>query len=376
MADKKKRRAFKKQPTDGAGSIPKTAKAKPRPGGKSRGVSKEATPAVAPPVHPFAPDAYGRFPIVGIGASAGGLEACSQLLNGLPEQPGMAMVVVQHLAPKHHSILPDLLRTSSRMPVIQATDGIEVKIDHVYVIPPNVHLKIAAGRLWLMPRPEDRTQYMPIDYFFRTLAEYAQTKAIGIILSGTASDGAVGLREIKGVGGITIDQEPGSAKYDGMPRAAIATGFVDLVLAPKDMASELIHIGHHPLVRHLVPMRRGEEIGVLDDQFNRIFLLLRSATGVDFSHYKLPTIKRRLQRRMVLHKMTGIEAYIRFLHQNPNEIQSLYQDILIHVTRFFREPESFKVLAQKCFPQILEKRAGDATVRVWVPGCSTGEDAY
>src|SRR5262245_39728223 len=321
-------------------------------------------------------ESYQSFPVVGIGASAGGLEACSQLLRALPGNSGMALVLVQHLAPQHHSILPELLQSSSEMPVVQATDGIEVKPNQVYVIPPNVQLRIAEGKLWLMPRPEDRSQYMPIDYFFRTLAEYAQAKAIGVILSGTASDGAVGLREIKGVGGITIAQEPRSAKYDGMPRAAIATGFVDLVLAPKDMAQELIHIGQHPLVRHLMPMRRGEEIGVLDDQFNRIFLLLRSATGVDFSHYKLPTIKRRLQRRMVLHKMTGIEAYIRFLHQNPNEIQSLYQDILIHVTRFFREPESFKVLAQKCFPQILEKRAGDATVRVWVPGCSTGEDAY
>ena len=313
---------------------------------------------------------------MGIGASAGGLEACSELLSVLPENAGMALVVVQHLAPKHHSILPDLLQASSHLPVVHASEGIEVAPNHVYVIPPNVQLRIAEGKLWLLPRPEDRSQYMPIDYFFHTLAEYAQAKAIGVILSGTASDGAEGLREIKGVGGITIAQDPRSAKYDGMPRAAIATGFVDLVLRPQEMAEELINIGRHPLVRHFQPRRKGEELGVLEDHFDRIFLLLRSATGVDFSHYKLPTIKRRLQRRMVLHKMTGIEDYLRYLHQKPEEIQSLYQDILIHVTRFFREPDSFKVLAQKCFPELLENRANDAPIRIWVPGCSTGEDAY
>src|SRR6185503_2766680 len=261
--------------------------------GKKRPAASRSTGAPPPPAtEPTSPPfeetegTQPKFPIVGLGASAGGLEACTQLLSGLTEELGMALVLVQHLAPQHHSILPDLLQSNSRMPVVQATHGIEVQPDHVYVIPPNVHLRIGEGRLWHMPRPEDRSQYTPIDYFFRTLADYAGAKAIGVILSGTASDGAAGLREIKAVGGISIAQDPGSAKYDGMPRAAIATGFVDLVLPPREMAAELTRLSRHPLVRPPASPGKGEYPEVLEDRFNRIFLLLRSATGVDFSHYK------------------------------------------------------------------------------------------
>jgi len=316
-----------------------------------------------------------RFMIAGVGASAGGLEACSQVLETLPADLGLALIIVQHLAPRHESFLPELLRAHCKMPVVQVTEGMKVQVNHVYVIPPNVHMRIAEGKLHLLARPEDRTQHMPVDSFFRSLAEYAQNRAIGIILSGTASDGAIGVREIKGAGGITIAQEPHTAKSDGMPRAAVATGSVDLVLAPVAIAQELVRIASHPIVRAEV-RKTPDEIGGIDEQLPRLFAILRAATGVDFTHYKQPTIKRRLQRRLVLHKLNTLEEYIRLLQQKPAEIDGLYQDILIHVTRFFRDPESFGVLEQQAFKSICRDRQRDLPIRIWVPGCATGEEAY
>ena len=318
------------------------------------------------------------FPVVGIGASAGGLEAFSQLLGVLPSNNGMALVFVQHLSPKHESMLAELLTGATNMPVVQISDGMKVEPDHVYVAPPGAQVAIREdGQLHLVPRPEDRTQHTPIDSFLRTLAEYAQERSVGVVLSGNASDGSIGLKEIKAVGGIALAQDPKSAKYDGMPRAAIATGAVDLVLPPHELASELTRIARHPFVRPGAPPRGdGAALPAAEDQLHRIFTMLRGATGVDFTHYKQPTIKRRLQRRMVLHKITALDQYINFLQQNPEEVQNLYADILIHVTRFFREPESFKTLADVVFPSILHHRHGDEPVRVWVPGCATGEEAY
>jgi two-component system, chemotaxis family, CheB/CheR fusion protein len=313
--------------------------------------------------------------IVGIGASAGGLEACSALFGALPEDTGMALVLVQHLAPQHPSMLPELLASSTHLEVFQAADGMSVVANKVYVIPPNVHMRMEDGKLRLLPRPEDHSQFMPIDFFLRSLAEHSQSRAIGIILSGTASDGAMGLREIKGVGGITMVQDPKSARYDGMPRAAIATGQVDLVLGPKEIAQELERLSRHPFVRHVRLRSAGDNLGLVDDHYVKILQILRTSTGVDFTHYKQPTIKRRLQRRMVINKISSTEQYIRFLLEKPAEVLGLYQDILIHVTRFFREPHSFEALAQSVFPTLIEKRI-DGPIRVWVPGCSTGEEAY
>jgi two-component system CheB/CheR fusion protein len=314
------------------------------------------------------------FMIAGIGASAGGLEACSLLLEALPAELGLALIIVQHLAPRHDSFLPELLASHSKLPVVQVTEGVHVEANRVYVIPPNVHMHIEDGNLHLVARPEDRTQHMPVDSFFRSLAEYAQNRAIGIILSGTASDGAIGVREIKSAGGITIAQDPHTAKSDGMPRAAIATGAVDLVLGAVGIAKELVRIASHPLVRG--EARKTDELTGLDEQLPRIFNMLRTATGVDFTHYKQPTIKRRLQRRMVLHKLNTLDEYIRFLQQNPSEVNGLYQDILIHVTRFFRDPESFDVLAKKAFTPIVANRSQETPIRIWIPGCATGEEAY
>ncbi len=317
----------------------------------------------------------GDVTIVGVGASAGGLEAFSSLVRALPPKPGFALVLVQHLAPQHESALPTLLTSYTTMPVLQVTDGMRVERNHLYVIPPNVQMGLTDGNFDLRPRPDDRTQYTPIDSFLTSLAEHAQSRAIGVILSGTASDGATGVREVKGAGGITFAQKPETAKYDGMPRAAIATGMVDMVLAPAEIAIKLSQVIAHPYVHDFVPSS-GEELSVRDDQLRRIFDLLRPVSGIDFKHYKLPTIKRRLLRRMALQRLTDVQHYIRLLEETPAEVRSLYQDLLIHVTRFFREPESFKALAQQVFPKLVEERGEDQPIRAWVSGCATGEEAY
>jgi two-component system CheB/CheR fusion protein len=334
------------------------------------------TPVTDQLVDVEAPLVSGEGPtVVGIGASAGGLEAFSQVLEALPRDTDLALVLVQHLAPQHESALPSLLSGRTPLPVQQVTDGMRVEAGHVYVIPPNVQMEIADGVLHLVPRPDDRSQYTPIDFFLRSLAQSAGNRAIGVVLSGTASDGAIGVREVKAVGGITIAQDPETARYDGMPRAAIATGMVDLVLPVESIASELANIATHSYVR--TPWARGEavDLPVGDEDLERVFALLRASTGVDFRHYKMPTIKRRIQRRMALHKIDAFAAYTKYLQEHPPEVQLLYQDILIHVTRFFREPQSFETLRSCVFPVVFDGR-GDDAVRVWVPGCSTGEEAY
>jgi two-component system, chemotaxis family, CheB/CheR fusion protein len=310
--------------------------------------------------------------IVGVGASAGGLEAFSQLLRSVPGDAGVAIVFVQHLAPQHDSALVPLLTGQTAMPVIQVTEGLRVLPNRVYVIPPNVQMKISGGELHLTPRPDDRSQYTPVDSFLTSLAEACQARAMAVVLSGTASDGALGIREIKAAGGITFAQSPESAKYDGMPRAAIATGMVDLVLAPSAIGAKLAQLSNQAYNQS---NDRGDS-ALPDTQFQRVFELLRPVSGVDFRHYKLPTIKRRLFRRMALHGITDPEAYLRLLEGNPVEVRSLYQDLLIHVTRFFREPQSFSALAKYVFPTMMEGRAADLPLRIWVSGCATGEEAY
>ena len=317
--------------------------------------------------------------VVGVGASAGGLEAFSRLLQALPPDPGFAIVLVQHLAPHHDSALPTLLSGRTNLPVVHAAEGMPIERNHLYVIPPNTQMGVRDGVLHLLPRPVDRTQYMPIDYFLRSLASSVHERAISVILSGTASDGTVGTREVKAVGGITIAQDPETAKYDGMPRTAIATGLVDLVLSPEDIAKELVRISSHPLQRRssAQPTEGEADVALPSEQhMEQVFALLRTASGVDFRRYKRPTIARRLQRRMVLHRMTRIDQYLKLLKAHPEEIRILYRDILIHVTRFFREPESFAGIVECVWPAALEAHRDDHPIRIWVPGCSTGEEAY
>src|SRR5262245_51150213 len=315
------------------------------------------------------------FAIVGVGASAGGLEAFSQLLKALPKDPGLAIVFVQHMAPHHESALATLLTAATNLPVVQPSHDIELQANHVYVIPPNRNLSLDKGTLLVQPRPTDRTQFTPVDTFFQSLAKELGPEAIGVIMSGTASDGVEGVHAIKAVGGLTLVQEPQTAKQDGMPRAAIATGKIDLVLSPADMAGELVRLGRQSHARGQ-PQRRFDAMLLEPEHLDKIFSLLRTNSGVDFGQYKLPTVQRRIQRRMALHKVGSVEQYLKILTDNPPEVGQLYQDILIHVTRFFREPESFKVLADEVFPAILEGRSGDSPVRIWVPACSTGEEPY
>ena len=327
------------------------------------------------------PRAENGLVLVGVGASAGGLEAFTQFLEGLPDDTGMAFVLVQHLSPGHESTLPALLGAASGMQVEQVEDGTLPQPNHVYVIPPNVQLEFEKGRLRLTPRPAGRSQYTPIDHFFQSLAEAYGNRAIGIVLSGNASDGALGLREIKAAGGLAIAQDPATAAYGGMPHAAIATGVVDLILPVRDMARHLMQFRDHPYAASPgngdgAMHEQQDTLEANDGQLGRIFTLLRNAKGVDFSLYKPPTIRRRIQRRMALHKVQALENYIDLLKANAGEVDALYHDILIQVTHFFREPEALDAMVQTVFPRLLKDRPADAPLRVWIPGCATGEEVY
>jgi two-component system CheB/CheR fusion protein len=322
------------------------------------------------------PSTRNSFPIVGIGCSAGGLEAFKQLLKGLPPNPGMAFVLVQHLDPGHESLLAKLLSKATDMQVSEVTEGMAVERNHVYVIPPNKTMGVLNGVLHLMAREEPGAKHLPIDFFLRTLAEESGSRAIGVILSGAASDGTLGLKAIKAEGGITFAQDERTAKYDSMPRSAIAAGCVDFVLPPEDIGRELARIGRHPYLGLSVPALAADLPAEREEDLPKIFLVLRHAKGVDFTYYKASTIKRRIARRMLVHKVENFKQYLKRLHGDPAEVQALFDDILIHVTGFFREPEAFQELKERIFPRIMQGKAPGAAVRVWIPGCSTGEEAY
>jgi len=314
--------------------------------------------------------------VVGIGASAGGLEAFTKLLKHLPNDTGMAFVLVQHLDPTHASALTEILSRATAMPVAEVRDGMQVEPNHVYVIPPNTNMAILHYRLCLMPRTDKHGIHLPIDYFLRSLAEDRRGRAVGVILSGTASDGTLGLKAIKAEGGITFAQDEQSAKYDGMPRSAIVSGFVDSVLPPEMIARELTRLSRHPYVMLSHEAQAREWASGEVDILNKIFILLRTHTGVDFTNYKHTTIRRRIQRRMLLHRIDRMDQYVRVLQQQADEVEALYQDLLINVTSFFRDPDTFRALTKKMFPRLLKNRGPDQPLRVWVPGCSTGEEAY
>ena len=316
------------------------------------------------------------FPIVGIGASAGGFEAFKQLLETLPADTGMAFVLVQHLDPTHESKLTELLSRATRLPVVEVRNRMPVKPDHVYVIPPNTSMVIADGHLKLSPRAAGGGHILPVDTFFRSLAEERGHKAVGVILSGTASDGAEGIRAIKLQGGITFAQDEKSAKYVGMPHAAMATGCVDFVLPPEAITEELAQISRHPYVNHSHAGATEELATDQVDAFHKILRLLRATSGVDFTHYKPNTLQRRIRRRMVVHKLDTLERYARFLKSNPTEAQTLFEDLLINVTGFFRDADVFQALKKKVLPRIVRNRRASEAIRVWVPGCSTGEEVY
>jgi two-component system, chemotaxis family, CheB/CheR fusion protein len=316
------------------------------------------------------------FPIVGIGASAGGLAAFDAFFSGMPSgsNPGMALVLVQHLAPDHESHLVDLIRRQTDLEVFEVTDGMKVEQNCVYVIPPGKAMVLRDGRMRLLEPTEPRGHRLPVDFFFRSLAEEHGEKAICVVLSGTGSDGTLGVRAVKGRGGLVMAQDPDSTEYGGMPRSAIATRMVDQVLPANEMLARLIdYAGHASLAPSSPPSRTtpGEE-----EALGEIFDHLLGRSGHDFTGYKRNSIRRRIDRRMAVQQVERLEEYARYLAQAPEEVDALFRDLLIGVTRFFRDPEAFLALEERGIPRLLDGRPPGSTIRVWVPGCATGEEAY
>ena len=314
------------------------------------------------------------FPVVGVGASAGGLQAFEELFRHLPANPGMAFVLVSHLDPDHASILHELLGKSSALPVRQVTDGVRLAVDQVYVGPPGKDVAILNGTLQLMDPTERHGERLPIDYWFRSLAQDQRENAVGIILSGNGSDGALGVKAIKGESGMVMAQEPDSAKFTGMPCSAIATGMVDFVLPAGQIGEHLLRWAQGPYLRE-----SEQELSATDRVsaiMQKIFVLLRGRTGHDFSSYKTSTLRRRIARRMNIHQIEGHKQYIRYLEENPQEIDLLFKELLIGVTNFFRDADAFDALGKKALPAMVSSKREGTPLRVWVAGCSTGEEAY
>ena len=317
------------------------------------------------------------FPVVGIGASAGGLDAFKKLLKAIPLDSGMAYVLVQHLDPSHESMLPELLQKVTKIPVMEIADDIKVLPDHIYIIPSNKMMIANDGVLELTPRPakNKNERNLPIDLFFTSLAEVHQSHAIGVVLSGTASDGTQGLKAIKDHGGITFAQDEESAAYEGMPHSAAQAGVVDFILPPDKIPQKLLEVvniittnGNEPDEKNLLQPD--------EDVFKQILSLLRIRKGTDFTYYKQTTIRRRILRRMAINKTGELAAYLKLLRENKNEQDVLYQDLLIPVTGFFRDPKTFDNLCESVFPQIIKNKTAGEPIRFWVAGCSTGEEAY
>jgi two-component system CheB/CheR fusion protein len=314
-----------------------------------------------------------EFPIVGIGSSAGGLEALQTLFRRLPADSGLAFVVAAHLDPTQKSHLSELLGRCTKMPVVQIENSVEVEHDHVYVIAPDQELTIKQGVLRSSKPTAPRGHRHPVDSFFRSLAEDQGERAIAIILSGTGTNGSLGLRFIKAEGGIVLVQEPESAGFEGMPRSAIATGVVDLVLPPDKMPQALLNLARHPYVRQ--PAAAVEEAEP-EERLRLLLTLVRAQTKRDFSSYRKRTLLRRIHRRMGLRQIESLSDYVERLQDDPTEIRALAADLTINVTGFFRDPEAWRVLAEKVFAPLVRERRTDSAIRVWIAGCSTGEEAY
>lgn len=313
------------------------------------------------------------FLIVGIGASAGGLEAFKTFFSELPDVPGMAFVIVQHLDPTHKSLMVDLLKKYTKMQISEVKDHTKVLKDHIYIIPPNKDMAIFNGILHLMEPSLPRGFRKPIDFFQRSLANDQGVRAVGIILSGTGTEGTMGLKDIKGHGGLTIVQDPETAQYDGMPRNVIAAGAQDFILPIKEIPKLLIKYSKN---RNLKPIEKPIEVVKTKDHLEKIFILLRNETGCNFGDYKDSTVIRRVEKRMAINQIAKLEDYIKYLQKNTEEVIKLFNELLIGVTSFFRDKEPFEILKKEVIPKIIEKKSKGDTIRIWVPGCSTGEEAY
>ncbi|MGD0352686.1 MAG: chemotaxis protein CheB [Dehalococcoidia bacterium] len=351
----------------------KRDRAKPKT--KQASSKTEESPATVPvrKATPLSQKGKTDFPIVGIGASAGGLEALQELFTNMPSDTGMGFVVVSHLDPSHVSILPELLQKCTDMPVYQTKDGMGVKPNNIYVIPPNKNMGILHGNLILLEIPEPHGLRLPINFFLRALAQDRGRAAIGIILSGSGTDGTLGLREIRGETGLAIVQEPSSAKYDGMPRQAIDSGLADFVLRPSEMPARLFSLAGYSKKEFIE--ERPTATVTLPDYLAKVFLLLRQYTKHDFSQYKPATLNRRIERRMTINQIDNIARYVSFLEQHPAEAQALFSDLLISVTQSFRDKEAFVALKSRV-KTLISERSSRSPLRIWVPGCATGEEAY
>ena len=311
---------------------------------------------------------------VGIGSSAGGLEALTQFFTSMPADSGLAFILVSHLDPRHNSMLPELIQNKTKMKVNQITDNMQILADHVYVIPPDRELSIANGTLQLLQRKQPDRQYRPIDSFFRSLALDQGNKAIGIILSGTGTDGTLGVKSIKAEAGLVIVQDRKSAKFEGMPASAGATGLVDHILPPEKMPEQLLQYIKYSRKISKSDTRYEDDSSV--QALKKIFAILRSGVGHDFSLYKKNTILRRIERRMYVHRINSMDEYINYLRESDREVFILFKELLIGVTNFFRDAEAFQVLKENYLPNLLKNKPDDYTFRIWVPGCSSGEEAY
>jgi two-component system CheB/CheR fusion protein len=313
------------------------------------------------------------FPVIGIGASAGGLEALELFLKNIPDACGMAFVIVQHLDPTYKGMMAELLQRVTSLPVLQITDGLKIEREHIYLIPPNKNMTIEHGVLHLLDMVKPRGLRVPIDLFFRSMADDLQQQSIGVILSGMGSDGTFGLRAIKEKGGAVFVQDPASAKFDGMPRSAIDEGLADIIAPVEKLPENIISYLKHA-------RRNSRENDSLEDSslsaLAKVIILLRTQTGHDFSLYKKNTIYRRIERRMSIHQIEKISNYVKFLQKNPHEIELLFKELLIGVTSFFRDPAAWESLKQQVIPSLLSSKPSGGLLRAWVAGCSTGEEAY
>jgi two-component system CheB/CheR fusion protein len=312
------------------------------------------------------------FPVVGVGASAGGLESFTELLQNLPRYPGVAILYVSHLEPHHKSHLQEILAKVTGMPVHEVREGMSVQVDHLYLIPPNTNMALVDGTLGLTPRSLVRGQHMPIDHLFRSLANIQKDRSIAVVLSGGGTDGTLGFQAVKAEGGITIAQDEKTASQPSMPRSAVLDGSVDYVLSPTEIAHQIVRLVRHPYAKE-APSPEPAAVG---DAVVEILTLLRSTTDVDFTHYKQTTVMRRIQRRLALRDCHGLDEYVALLRRDRDELNHLYQDLLIRVTQFFRDPEAFDLLKTKVFPALVQGRPATRPIRIWVAGCSTGEEVY
>lgn len=323
------------------------------------------------------PSRADSFPIAGIGASAGGLEAFKELLTSLRTDAGMAYVLLPHLDPDHRSVLTEILTRFTKIPVAEVLDGMPVERDRIFVLPPNKTMGIAGGKFVLEDREASQSPHLPIDYFLTALAAERGDQAIGIILSGTASDGTQGCIAIKVAGGVTFAQDEKSAKFYDMPGNAIRGGSIDFVLSPKGIAQELSRISRRPDGAGISAESLDLDVTGPPADIDTLFALLQKATGVDFRHYKQTTLQRRIKRRMLLHHVLKLKDYLHYIDHNPTELDALYRDLLIHVTEFFRDKGAFESLSLKILPSLMQDRKpGDGPLRIWVPGCSTGQEVY